>query len=83
MSTLAHDAHANLLEASDNDLRKAIARAEQRTGCTYDELAEQARTGDYASFRARLAWVAVGGMRELLDRPGSTSAARRRRSRTS
>jgi hypothetical protein len=60
--------------ATDEELRRAITNAERRTGFTYDELAEQARTGQYASFQCRLAWVGIGGLPDVLDRsdPGAT-----------
>jgi len=66
-AVVAGTKYANLTEASAGDLRESIRRAEQRSGFTYDELAEQARSGSYKSFQARLAWVAIGGLRELLD----------------
>jgi hypothetical protein len=62
----ALDQYPHLTVASDADLRESIRRAEQRSGFTYDELAEQARTGNYESFQARLAWIAVGGLREII-----------------
>ena len=66
-AAIAHESYSNVTEASASDLRKSIQNAEHRTGFTYDELSEQARTGRYKSFQARLAWVAIGGLRELLD----------------
>ncbi|MGY1946603.1 hypothetical protein [Nocardia asiatica] len=42
------------------DVRVAIRDALDRLGCTFDELAEMHRTGQYASVRHRLAWVALG-----------------------
>lgn len=67
MTALADDPHTHVIEASDDDLRESIRRAEDRSGYSYEQLAEQSRTGDFASFQARLAWVAVGGLREILD----------------
>jgi hypothetical protein len=67
MTAAAHEPRSHVIEASDSDLRESIRNAERRSGYTYDELAEQARTGRYKSFRARIAWVAVGGLREILD----------------
>jgi hypothetical protein len=49
------DAYPHVTVASDDDLRESIRRAEQRSGFTYAQLAEQARTGRYKSFQARLA----------------------------
>ena len=59
--------YANVQVASPADLRASITKAEQRSGFTYDQLAEQARGGRFKTFQARLAWVAVGGFRELLN----------------
>lgn len=67
MSAAAHESYPNVTEATDGDLRESIRMAEQRSGFTYDQLAEQARTGKYKSFQARLAWVAIGGLREITD----------------
>lgn len=66
-AVMASTPYPNVTEASSRELRESIRKAEQRSGFTYDELAEQARSGSYRSFKARLAWVAVGGLRELLD----------------
>ena len=68
MTAAAHDPYPHVIEASDADLRQSIRNAERRSGYSYDELAEQARTGNFESFKARLAWVAVGGLREIVER---------------
>jgi hypothetical protein len=65
VAAAARNSHPHLVEATAGDLRESIRRAEQRSGFTYDQLARQARTGNFASFQARLAWVAVGGLREI------------------
>ena len=49
-------------EATSADLRAAVEHALSRAECTFDELAEQAKTGDFSSMRARLAWVAIGDL---------------------
>ena len=67
-AVMAGQSYPNLIEASTSDLRESIRKAEERSAFTYDELAEQASSSCYQSFQARLAWVAVGGLRELLDR---------------
>jgi hypothetical protein len=67
MTAAARDPYPHVIEASDNDLRESIRNAEKRSGYTYDQLADQARTGHFKSFKARLAWVAVGGLREIVD----------------
>jgi hypothetical protein len=53
--------------ATPDDLRAAIDHALARAGCTFDELAEQAKTGHFDSMRARLAWVAIGDLYGLED----------------
>ena len=81
MTAAAQDPYPHVIEASDSDLRESIRNAERRSGYTYDQLAKQARTGNFKSFKARLAWVAVGGLREIVDRlAGLTCAAKPRRS---
>lgn len=50
-----------VLIAGPEDTKLAIANALRRAGCTFDELAEQAKTGRFESLRARLAWIAIGG----------------------
>jgi hypothetical protein len=51
-----------VLEASEADLRVAVHNAVKRSGYTLPELVEQARTGQFGSVRARLAWVAIGDL---------------------
>jgi hypothetical protein len=48
--------------ANAADLRLAVANALSRAGCTFDELAQQASTGDFDSIQERLAWVAIGDL---------------------
>jgi hypothetical protein len=48
--------------ASADDLRAAVDNALARAGCTFDELAAQAKTGHFDTMRARLAWVAIGDL---------------------
>jgi hypothetical protein len=43
------------------NVEAAIRNALREAGCTFDQLAEQARTSQFESLRARLAWVAIGG----------------------
>lgn len=44
------------------DLRSAVANALSRAHCSFDDLATQARTGNFDSIQARLAWVAIGDL---------------------
>jgi hypothetical protein len=48
--------------ATRADLRAAVDHALTRAGCTFDELAAQAKTGHFDSMRGRLAWVAIGDL---------------------
>lgn len=54
MTALAHDPYVNVTEACDEDLQASIRMAEHRSGFTYDQLAEQARTGTISP--SRRAW---------------------------
>lgn len=78
MTTVVQDPYyPNVVEATDDDLWESIHNAERRAGFTYEELAEQARTGQYASTEARLAWVAIGGLKEILTPDTEIRPARR------
>jgi hypothetical protein len=48
--------------ATPADLRAAVGHALARAGCSFEELARQARTGNFGSIQARLAWVAIGDL---------------------
>jgi hypothetical protein len=61
--TAVIEPNADVKVANRDDLRRAIRNALNRAGVTtFDELAEQARTGHYLSTRARLAWMAIGDL---------------------
>lgn len=60
--TAVVEPEAQVLVANSEDLKVAISNALARAGCTFDELAEQARMGQYTSTRARLAWMAIGDL---------------------
>ncbi len=62
MTAVLPDDRPDVIEADDNDLCAAVDRALSRSGYTFSELAEQARTGRFESVRARLAWVAIGDL---------------------
>jgi hypothetical protein len=53
------------MEATEEDLRIAVARALEHCGLTWDELEAQGRSGDFESVSARIAWVAVGDLGHL------------------
>ncbi|MBL7498604.1 hypothetical protein I6A84_03375 [Frankia sp. CNm7] len=47
----------DLYIATEEDFQAAKANALRRAGCTLEELREQARTGEFRSSRAYIAWV--------------------------
>lgn len=49
-------------EATLDDVRRSAQDALDYAGVTESELREQAHTGDFASLRARLAWVVVSAL---------------------
>jgi len=51
--------------ATRADLKAAVANALRRADSTFDELAAQARTGQFKSMRARIAWVAIGDLYQV------------------
>lgn len=60
--TAVADPEAQVQVADQEDVKAAISNALKRAGCSFDELAEQARSGHYSSTRARLAWMAIGDL---------------------
>jgi hypothetical protein len=67
MTSVVHDREL-VLEATQDDLREAVNAALKRADCTFGQLAKQAKTGDFDSMRALLAWVAVGDLGDLAER---------------
>jgi hypothetical protein len=55
----------DVVVADEDDLREAVRRTLERSGLSFEELAEQARTGNFETVRARMAWVAIGDLGEL------------------
>jgi hypothetical protein len=63
MTAVIEPGAASVKVANRNDLKRSIRNALHHAGVTtFDELAEQARTGNYSSTRARLAWMAIGDL---------------------
>jgi len=61
--TLAPDREANLVYSPTAvELASAIDSAIERSGFSRTELRDQALSGRFESFRARMAWDAVGPM---------------------
>jgi predicted nucleotidyltransferase len=60
--TAVADPEAQVQVADGEDVKAAISNALKRAGCSFDELAEQAKTGRYSSTRSRLAWMAIGDL---------------------
>jgi hypothetical protein len=53
------------IEPSESEFRVAVRRALDTAGCaTFDQLQQQALTGQFASTKARMAWVAIEELRE-------------------
>lgn len=50
-----------VVELTREEWDKLVASELGRLGLTYEELAEQARTGDFSCEDARWVWLAVGG----------------------
>ncbi|MBF6189401.1 hypothetical protein [Nocardia farcinica] len=49
-----------VVEVNAEDTRIAINNALAAAGCTFDELAAQARSGRFDSLLSRMAWAAIG-----------------------
>lgn len=62
MATQMTDWDSKVTEASEADLSAAVQSALDRCGCTFSELALQAKAGRFRSLDARLAWVAIGDL---------------------
>lgn len=62
MTAIAERPESDVTQATATDLEEAVKNALEHAGLTFDELAEQARSGDFESTRARLAWVAIGDL---------------------
>jgi hypothetical protein len=61
--TAVIDPGADVEVATNEDNRQAVRNALRRAGVrSFEELAQQARTGRYTSTRARLAWMAIGDL---------------------
>lgn len=68
MTATVNRPSAQRVETTDADIRLSVRRALRRAGnVTYDELAEQARHGDFDSMRARVAWLAVRDLRGFAE----------------
>ncbi len=65
--TAVVDRSEDVLEATPEEIRVAVRSAIQRSGFTYRELLEQARSGDFATTDARKSWVVVGGFADYVD----------------
>ena len=52
-----------VIELTREEWDTLVAAELARLGLTYEELAEQARTGDFACEDARRVWLAIGGLR--------------------
>ena len=67
MTAVADRHSAELIESTAADARRAVRRALDHAGMTYDQLQEQARHDGFTTMAARMAWVAVRDLREFSD----------------
>lgn len=58
---------ANVVTATDADLRAAIRNALARADLTMEEIEEQARTSRFSSEEARRAWFVISSVRKHID----------------
>jgi hypothetical protein len=65
----ASDDDSSIIILSVEELEQIIANALRNVGCTYEELAEQARTETFQSWKAHRTWVVVRGLVKMLQRP--------------
>ncbi len=49
-----------VIVVTELDTAHSIRNALSRLGCTFEDLHEMHRTGDYATLKHRLAWIAIG-----------------------
>jgi hypothetical protein len=54
------DDDIEVIVLSSDEWDRAVRRSLKKLNLTYDELAEQARTGDFSSWRARKLWLTIG-----------------------
>ncbi|HEY5454180.1 MAG TPA: hypothetical protein VIJ96_01805 [Acidothermaceae bacterium] len=69
MTATLPDKEAKVVRASGSDLQAAVKHATDRSGFSLKELSAQARDRDFATLRARLAWVAVGDLQDGAREP--------------
>lgn len=68
-SPCSGDQFGDVIYLSAEDITESIVAAEQRLGCTLDDLAEIARTRSYPTLQHRTAWVALGGFHKPAPEP--------------
>ena len=64
MAAVIEPDRSEVIELTSEDVEAAVRNALADAGCSFDELAGQARSGRFMLLRARLAWIAVGGFYE-------------------
>lgn len=69
-----------VITVSETEAHASVRESLARLGLTYDQLAEQARRGEFTSPRAQALWTAIGGTMdpEKLDGPVAADALRER-----
>ena len=58
-ATVDRPSAPEVVTSSREDTRRAVRNALTHVGLTYEQLQSQARSGEFASHAARMAWVAV------------------------
>lgn len=66
-AALPEDLGVEVFYRTDDDMREVIKDWLARLGCTYAELEEMWRTGDYETYLHRVAWIEIGRLGHLLD----------------
>jgi hypothetical protein len=59
---------SQVTEATEADARQGVRKALRDSGHTFEELAEQAKSGRFDSLRSRLAWLAISDLGPLAPR---------------
>lgn len=67
MSALPEDYRSETVVLSEAEQREWVRYWLNRLGCTFAELEEMWRTGDYKTHFHRMAWVEIGGLGHLAD----------------
>lgn len=67
LSYLPEHLRSYIVIRTEDELREVIRDWLERLGCTYAELEQMWRTGDYETHFHRMAWVEIGGLGHLAE----------------